>query len=255
MPSNYAHYRLGKMLLPGLPPQVQQCINRFRRMYDMGLQGPDFFYYHNPFLDTAAGRLGNKFHMESGRVFFERACKAAGSEAARAYLYGLLAHYCLDAVCHPFIDKKEASGEGKHIPMEKEFDRYLMAMDGIENPHTQDLGRRVRLTRGECVTVAAFYPPATPGNVNQAVKFMAVSLSFLARKERGFWGGILKSTSPSLMEHAIPEEADKGAELINSELLARFNWILKDYPKYLEALENHRKTGEDLPEEFAPIFG
>lgn len=253
MASTYAHHRLGKQLLPALPGDVKQCITRFRRMYDMGLQGPDFFFYHNPFMKTKAGELGYRFHGQSGKVFFEQACKAANSEAARAYLYGLLAHYCLDSVSHPFIKEKEKSGEGRHAPMEKEFDRYLMAMDGLESPHTQDLGKMIRLTRGECVTVAAFYPPATPNQVNQSVKFMAVSLSFLAKKKRSFLGKIL--LSPGLLENAIPEEADKNAQLINSELLARFNWCLRDYPRLLEQLENHRKTGTELGEEFAPAFG
>lgn len=253
MPSTYAHYRLGKQLLPTLPTDVKQCVSRFRRMYDMGLQGPDFFFYHNPFMKTKAGELGYRFHGQSGKEFFAQACKAADSEAARAYLYGLLGHYCLDSVSHPFIKEKEKRGEGKHVSMETEFDRYLMAMDGLSSPHTQDLGNMIHLTRGECVTVAAFYPPATPNQVNQSVKFMAVSLSFLAKKKQSFLGKML--LSPELMEHAIPEEADKTAQLINSELLARFNWCLRDYPKLLEQLENHRKNGEDLGEEFTPVFG
>lgn len=253
MPSTYAHYRLGKMLLPTLPADVQQCISRFRRMYDMGQQGPDFFFYHNPFVKTAGVELGYRFHRMSGKAFFEQACKAADSEAARAYLYGLLGHYCLDSVSHPFIKDKESCGEGKHVPMEKEFDRYLMAMDALESPHTQDLGKMIRLTRGECVTVAALYPPATPNQVNQSVKFMAVSLSFLTKKKQSFLGKML--LSPAMLEHAIPEEADKNAQLINSELLARFNWCLRDYPGLLEQLENHRKTGAELGEEFAPSFG
>lgn len=253
MPSTYAHYRLGKLLLPALPGDVRQCIHRFRRMYDMGLQGPDFFFYHNPFVKTAAGELGYRYHRQSGKEFFEHACKAANSEAARAYLYGLLGHYALDSVCHPFVNKKQAEGEGRHVPMEKEFDRYLMAMDGLESPHTQDLGAKIHLTRGECVTVAAFYPPATPSQVNQSVKFMAISLRFLAKNKQSLLGKML--LSPKLLEHAVPEEAGQNPERTNSELLARFNWAVRDYPKLLEELEHCRKTGEALSQAFTPIFG
>ena len=38
MPAGYAHYRFGKLLLPHLPADVRQTIQRFRRMYDAGLQ-------------------------------------------------------------------------------------------------------------------------------------------------------------------------------------------------------------------------
>ena len=97
MPASYAHYRFGKQVLPTLPADVRQCIQRFRRLYDMGLQGPDFFFYYNPVMKTAVGGLGEHFHSQTGQVFFDHACKAASSEAARAYLYGLLCHYCLDS--------------------------------------------------------------------------------------------------------------------------------------------------------------
>ncbi len=255
MPSTYAHYRFGKLALPSLPGDVRQCITRFRRMYDMGLQGPDFFFYHNPFLKTAVGALGDKFHSQSGQEFFTAACKAASTEAARAYLYGLLAHYCLDSACHPFIEQKVKAGEGKHTPMEKEFERYLMVLDGLENPHTQDLGEKIRLTRGECVTVSAFYPGSTPAEVNSSVKFMSFALSFLAKKQGGLVYSAVKRFYPDLLLHAVPQEEDKAALRVNSELLARFNQCLRDYPGLLQQLEDHRKNGEELGEGFAPAFG
>ena len=130
MPASYAHYRFGNLLLPGLPGDVRLCVQRFRRMYDAGLQGPDFFFYFCPGLNTATYALGHRFHMQSGREFFSRACTAADSDAARAYLYGVLGHYCLDSVIHPFIDRLESEGKAKHIPLESEFERFLLEKDG-----------------------------------------------------------------------------------------------------------------------------
>ena len=121
MPATYAHYRFGKLLLPTLPGDVRQCIQRFRRMYDLGLQGPDFFFFYNPFVKTATGTLGSVFHHQTGQEFFPTACKAATSDAARAYLYGLLGHYCLDSICHPFVNRLVTIGEAQHILLESEF--------------------------------------------------------------------------------------------------------------------------------------
>ena len=45
MPSLYAHNRFGRQLLPGLPADVRRPIQRCHSLYDMGLQGPDFFFY------------------------------------------------------------------------------------------------------------------------------------------------------------------------------------------------------------------
>ena len=157
MPASYAHYRFGKQVLSFLPADARQCVQRFRRMYDMGLQGPDIFFFYNPFLKTAVGTLDSTFHSQSGRDFFPAACVQATTEAARAYLYGLLAHYCLDSVSHAGLPHAEGS---RAVP-EAEFDRYLLELDSVPLPHTYDLSPKLKLTRGECMTVATFYPGAT----------------------------------------------------------------------------------------------
>ena len=89
MPANYAHYRFGKQLLSGMSPNDRRSIQRFRRLYDMGLHGPDIFFYYNPLIKTATGQLGGVFHAQSGQEFFARVCAQAGSEAGRVYLLGL----------------------------------------------------------------------------------------------------------------------------------------------------------------------
>ncbi len=254
MPASYAHYRFGKLLLPQLPADVRQCIQRFRRMYDMGLQGPDIFFYANPFMKTSVGKLGKEYHGFTGRVFFARACEAAGSEAGRAYLYGLLAHYCLDCACHPFVDRMAAAGEAPHIPLEAEFERYLMALDGIAEPHRHDYSRVLKLTRGESMTVSAFYPPATGANVHGSVRFMAFGIRFLAGKDREKRQKLLQKVKPSLCGFFIPEQPVTAWARMDSELLARFNRALKQYPQWLEELEAYRKTGTPLGESFAPDF-
>lgn len=255
MPASYAHYRFGKLLLSEMPGDVRQCIQRFRRMYDMGLHGPDIFFYYNPFMTNSVGALGSRFHHQSGQDFFPRACAAADSEAARAYLYGLLAHYCLDSACHPFVRKMADSGEAGHVALESEFDRYLMAMDGIREPHHYDLTRYMKLTRGECMTVAAFYPPATGANVSQSVRFMAFALRFLAGKDREKREKLLQRIKPSIRDFFIPTEPVEEFSRMDSELLARFNRCVKQYPELLRQLEAHRKNGEPLGAEFTPEFG
>lgn len=255
MPSSYAHYRFGKQVLSAMPAEAKQCVTRFRRMYDLGTQGPDFFFYFNPLCSTTIGGLGSHFHTQSGQRFFEGACRAATSEAARAYLYGLLCHYCLDSACHPFVEAKDSSGEAGHVALESEFDRYLLAMDGVESPHTHNLSSKMKLTRGECMTVATFYPPATGANVHQAVGFMAFALQFLANPHRSRIRRLLKLVKPSLQDSLIPEEPVEAFARMDSELLARFNRAVKGYPAMLEQLMAHMATGELLGEDFQPPFG
>lgn len=254
MASFYAHYRFGKLLLPELPADVRQCVQRFRRVYDMGLQGPDFFFFYNPMMKNPISQLGYSYHNMSGKPFFVHACRAADSEAALVYLYGLLAHYTLDSMAHPFVNRMVDSGQAGHVLLEMEFDRYLMEMDGIVNPAAHSVKQQIKLTRGECMTVAAFYPPATGSNVSFAVKSMAFGHGFLEGGNREKREKLLKRIKPSLAEQFIPTQPVPEYTRMVSELLARFNRSLRLYPVLLEQLQNHMKKGEALGDEFAPSF-
>ena len=252
MPANYAHHRFGKQVLKTMPPEARQCIQRFRRMYDLGLHGPDIFFYFNPFLKTSVGDLGVQMHLTTGQDFFPRACKAASSEAARAYLYGLLGHYCLDSFCHPTVNRLDAIGEAKHAVLESEFDRALLTLDGEAHPETFDMSKKLKPTRGECMTVAEFYPGATGGNVSRSVKFMAFAIRFLAKPSRE---KLLKKLKPSLAENMIPAKENEELAVYVSELKALYDQAVEKYPALLEQLLAHMETEEPLGEGFEKDFG
>lgn len=255
MPAHYAHYRFGKQILAQMPADVKRVVQRFRRMFDMGLQGPDIFFYYNPFLKTAIGDLGHGFHCETGREFFGRVCAVAKTEPAKAYLYGVLAHYCLDSVCHPYVGKIVDIGEAGHVAFESEFERYLLVLDKEPSPHTYDLSSRMKLTRGECETVAEFYPPSTGGNVRQSIRFMAFATKFLANPNREKTVKWLKRLKPGLCDHLIPMEENEELALYVNELYGCYNRGLEKYPDMLEQLLLAMQTGEALGADFERDFG
>lgn len=255
MPASYAHYRFGKQLLPSLPGPERQCIQHFRRMFDVGLQGPDFFFYYNPYMKTAVGDLGGKFHAMTGREVFTAACAAADTEAGRAYLYGLLGHYCLDSVCHPYVQKLADIGEAAHVPLESEFERFLLLKDKHPAPHTYDISKKLRLTRGECMTVARFYPPANGPQVAMSLKSMAFSVKFLASPNWKWREAVLKKVKPSLWEHRVPHEENPEFALYVRQLKDLYDRAAEKYPSLLAQLTAHMETGEPLGEDFAPDFG
>jgi len=255
MPATYAHYRFGKLLLPHLPADVRQCIQRFRRMYDLGLQGPDFFFFYNPFVRTATVKLGSVFHHQTGQEFFSVACKAATSDAAKAYLYGLLGHYCLDSTCHPFINRLVEIEEAKHIPLESEFERFLLALDGEASPATYNNGKHIKLTRGECMSIAEFYPGCTGGKVSRGFRFMAWFAKFLSHPNRARQTKILETIKPGLCDYMIPAEENEDLAPYIRELQDLYGQALEKYPRLLEQVLEHVQTGKDFGQEFTPDFG
>lgn len=255
MPANYAHYRFGKKVLPQLPADVRQCIQRFRRMYDLGLYGPDFFFFYYPFLKTETRELGKVFHRQSGQEFFAHACKAVTSEAARAYLYGLLGHYCLDSRCHPYINQLVQIGEAKHVSLESAFERRLLVADGEKNPRTFDLSKRMKPTRGECMTISEFYPGTSGGAVSQSFGSMAYFTKLLADPSREGRVKLFGRFYPSLPEHGIPEEEEETLMPYLLELQELFDQAVQDYPCLLAGITAHLREDAPLGEEFAPAFG
>lgn len=71
------------------------------------------------------------------------------------------------------INAATAAGNPVHTELETEFDRVLLTKDGFVPPERQYLGQRLKLTWGESVTVAGFYPPATVYTVRRSVRLMA----------------------------------------------------------------------------------
>lgn len=258
MPAFYTHLRFGNQLLQSLSKETMRPVRHFRRLFEAGLQGPDFFFYHNPLVRTETVELGSRFHHQSGGAFFTQVCtvlREDPSEAGLAYLYGLLAHYCLDSQCHPFVHQVTKDGTIGHTELEVEFDRYLLAKDGYESPHTQDLSGRMKLTRGECVTVARFYPPATPGNVYQSVANMKRCMGFLAGKNRKFLAFVMKRTPASIQQQLMPEHANHKCLHLNKDMMALYEEAAQSYPVLLAQLLSHLERETPLGKEFERDFG
>lgn len=262
MPSNYAHYRFGAELLKVLPPDVRRTVNRYRQLYDMGLHGPDIFLYYDPVKKTETGGLSSKFHHQSGRDFFTRVCKRhrlEPSEPARAYLYGLLAHYALDAICHPFINAHADGISIHHSQVESEFDRYLLDKDGKRPAHTYDCSKHMQLTEGECVIVSGFYPGANSEHIARSVRNMAGAVRLLAtpapRLRTVAWH-VLRMSGSFYHHLLLQPEPDPACAHLNGELEALYAGAFTLYPILLRQITAYLTCSVPLGGEFeAPFDG
>lgn len=259
MPSNYAHYRFGVTILPTLPGDVRRTIQRFRRLFDVGLHGPDIFYYQ-PLLTKGTNRfLGIKFHEQSGRDFFPRVCRTVRmekSEATQAYLYGLLLHYCLDSVCHPFVEEQTKLGPARHAQIETEFDRYLLELDGKVPPCIQDLSPHLKLTPGECETVAKFYPGTSGNTIKACLNNMGNTLRLLTVPE-GPRRLVLRKTMElagfgDMVMHCGP---DSSCAQMNEPFLARYEEAAAHVPEMLAQLQANMTYNAPFEDEFQANFG
>lgn len=258
MPSHYAHHRFGSEVLPSIPAGRQRQIQRFRRLYNIGLQGPDLFFYFNPFLNTEIGSLGRQYHRMTGREFFTQACdilRNNPSEGGTVYLYGLLGHYCLDSLLHPFVHAHTDDGPIGHVELEVEFDRSLLQLDGKLPPQTHRMSKYYKITRGECVTVAQFFPPATPAAIHLSTRNMMRSDWFLAGKNRKLLQTLLRATPISVSQQLMQDPANHKCLHLNEAMLERYKDALLRFPSLLTQLTAHLQDGTPLGADFEAAFG
>lgn len=258
MPASYAHHRFGNMAIPELPEEVRDKISRFRRMYDVGQHGPDFFFYYQPLFHTRIGELGHTYHMMKGREFFEAAAskiREKPSEAAEAYLYGVLGHFALDSVCHPMVRAAADRGEAGHTELETDFDRHLLVMDGKHQPHLQDLGRHMRLTWAECDAVSRFYRPATAFAVRRSVTTMAVINRMLAIRNRKLLEAVLHLGGKSASEMVMYPTPNRNCVKLLKPLMERYHEAAARYPGMAYQLAAHIREKKALGTEFDVNFG
>lgn len=260
MPANYAHFRFGSELLPKLPPEVRRTVGRFRQLYDVGLHGPDILLYHDPVIKNATVKLSSKFHAQTGKVFFERVCRTVRmnwSEGATAYLYGVLAHYALDSMSHPFIGRMVDSGKGTHNQIETEFDRFLLELDGKIPAHLYDQSAHMQLTPGECQTAALFYPNVSAAAVSRCVKNMKKCTQLLTMPKgtkRDLLGGAMKLVAPSAADLIIPILPDPKFRELDEGLLRLFDMAQQRYLSLLGEIQVHLRHRSPLSTDFSLSF-
>lgn len=258
MPATYAHYRFGVQALELLDPDLARLARRFRRLYDVGLHGPDIFFYYNPVIPTSTGALGTKFHNQTGKAFFGAAVRRLRlhpSDAGTVYLYGVLCHYALDSNAHPTINALSADGKIGHSQLESEFDRYLLASDGKIPPHVQDLSAHLSLSRGECFTVAELYPGASPSGVATGVRHMAAVTKFTASRNRKSVEAVFGLGGKRMLQTLIPRTPDPVCAPYDEELLRLYNRALARFPSMQAQLTALRTSGAELGEDFEGTFG
>jgi len=143
MPGCATHYLFGVDVYHSIDNKnIQNIIKQHTAPYRLGLQGPDLFFYHLPYLKYNNYRnIGSYMHGHQVQDFFEKAFLALptiqgtiNQEICCAWLSGFLCHYILDYTGHPFVyarinysaNEKNRSASGEHAALELEIDRYYL---------------------------------------------------------------------------------------------------------------------------------
>ncbi len=157
MPGFTTHYILGMKAFNDLPSTpLKHIISKYRWLYQLGLQGPDMFFYNIPILRHRDYRnVGSYMHEHNVSLFFDvylsqmaRIQSKQQREQALAYFCGYLCHYIGDSICHPFV--------------------YGRIQYDITNPSTQHHGLHAELENDIDALLLRKYKKKKPSEFNQA---------------------------------------------------------------------------------------
>lgn len=251
MPASYAHFHFGNKALSLLPHDIAQTVLNHRELYNIGLHGPDIFFYYRPFKSNAVNSLGDELHYKSAKEFFAPAreiyLRSKKKPASLAFLLGFLGHYALDSLGHKYVAKKTSESGLAHMQIENEFDRYLLKKEGKEISKT-DLTAHIIPSAENAEVISDFFYGVTPKEIKTALSSMKLYSDFL--NSRGIkrlatdavvsLSGMRPKIGHNLVAKApIPECAETSLQLD-----ALFQKSLDLYPDLAEKYIGYLEGGE-----------
>ena len=232
MPSTYAHARFGADVLKELSKydkntfagSAAEVINQYRELYDIGLHGPDIFFYYEPLHSNEVSALGNELHEMSGREVLGHFAEIAGPreyKARKAYLYGFICHFALDSVCHRYVNQSSAEKKISHVGIESEFERALMEDDGVE-PMSHVLTNHIHPSLVNACVISRFFDEVGANEIQKTLKWMVWYHEFLRcpnTVKRGvIFNGMRLIGHGDLTGLLIPDKHDQRCSDSNAEL-------------------------------------
>jgi len=111
MPGLITHYLGGQSALRAIDHKIRIYIAPCARLFNLGTQGPDiFFYYPTGFITKRIRGIGSTMHESDLGQFFMHmadAIKETASPSKRKFLFaytaGALAHYAMDVRTHSYV--------------------------------------------------------------------------------------------------------------------------------------------------------
>lgn len=187
MPGFTTHYIIGMKALSDFPPgEFRSVLLRHRFLYQLGLQGPDIFFYNIPLARHRNHRNIGVFMHEAHIERFFRCLLHAISlceeplkrEMAVSYAAGYMCHYIGDSVIHPYVysrighdpklfGREKMRSTALHCQLENDIDAILLNRYRNKKPSEFNQAASIRLTARETrflseflgsVITKAYYP-------------------------------------------------------------------------------------------------
>ena len=267
MPAVYAHDRFGKIVSGQIHGTLHDLIQTYYTQFEIGLQGPDIFFFYLFNTPNCIVKYGNHLHHISAMPFFRRAVrvirKKGRDSREYAYLLGFLCHFTLDSECHPYVREMIGVTGAQHLEVEEEFEKLLLRMDQ-EDPFSYPMGDLIPTDEDTVQAILPFYRTDPDSPITR--KIVRVSLQDMKTIKRFFtapqsWkyhtiNTLMKMTGKypylkGLMHQRIDNPC---CSVSNDGLMQRFDDAVPIAVHLMEQIDTCIRTGSELPERFDRTF-
>ena len=241
MPAAYAHYCFGRDVLKLLEEPQRSIVTAHRALFDIGLHGPDIFFFYRPVAANSVSSMGHAMHRLSGETVLRRMQARYdhnASPAAQAYLWGFLCHFVLDASCHGFVGQMEALGVN-HALLETQLDRAFLVKDKRDPCHSNPTGH-LKPSYEAAAVIAAFFPERTVGEVEESIRSM-IRVQQLLLPTSPLKRSVLEKTTalfrkPSIAGMVMPQRESVACRQMVRRLLALYGEAVPVAARLIAAL-------------------
>ena len=170
MPGFKSHYFFGQKLQKNLSLSKDSYILKHEKAYNLGLQGPDIFFYFAPAYLFYKKNIGTVMHSEATMAFFGNLFetrsllkKKSSRSIADAYIAGFMAHYTMDCWVHPYIyyrtrelrhPDQKSYNFGLHVFLETDMDNTLLAHYLHKKPTAFDPWNTISISSEEAAVIS-----------------------------------------------------------------------------------------------------
>lgn len=262
MPAIYAHDRFGAQVSQQINNDLKQIIQKHYTQYQIGLQGPDIFFFYKPYSKNKVNQYGYHLHEVSAYPFFRHAVKVVqekGRDSREyAYLLGFLCHFILDSECHPYVEEMIGKTGVQHLEIEEEFEKKLLRMDG-KDALAYPLAELIPTDLYTAEAIAPFYRKMHPKIVRSSLRYMKLVKKLFTAP------GIFKQTvintvmkllgNYEKMKGLMNQRKDNPKCMESNEgLMQRFDRAVDVAVAMMYRLDESVRNGKKLPERFDRTF-
>lgn len=195
-----------------------QSIDSYKTVFQLGLQGPDIFFYHlaSQLKKVRPGSIAHtrwtgeflKCLIEAERLF----TKTEERQMAQAYAAGFIGHYVLDTQMHPYVydrtgvgDVLKKKGYADHIALESDIDAALLMRYTGCLPSAFPYGKTIAFGKKTRAVIAKILFDT----YDSVFEELALSKGFFSRAIRSMQIGTRLTYNPHNYKRQILEKAEK----------------------------------------------